>query len=449
MEAMVSFDEAEKLLADPWERGLAMVHEAQLFVRASNPEAVEVGNRLTALDSPAAPLGLIVAGVYELQARTPVALDLLRNGFARIRRPRALDEFDFPWVYAALHAAAARESDPERLFHVAAVFAEIGRLQPLSTRVARDHAELLLRARRFDAAAERFLAAGDVLEAADAFAQGGLHLRAAALYRSYVDLQPAANAVGLYRRADQPEERGRRGRGDRGLRGLRRQDRPLGQVRRRGAARKAELQGDDEALATFDRILKAREVADPRRLSGLGPGAPGPRPGVASRRPGRRRAKTLESTWSATRRVRPRRPGRFAAASSLVATAVQELDWKQALDRLRTLAAIAGKVPEIERAPFAEHLRDLKSREAEILFQLEDYAGAYRAYVEAEQRPSDVEDRLRALLGRGRALARLARMDEAKRDYSSAKAMMDGQSFVGAQRDYWDLALDLLGKELR
>ena len=94
-------------------------------------------------------------------------------------------------------------------------------------------------------------------------------------------------------------------------------------------------------------------------------------------------------------------------------------------------------------------VKDNQAQTREILFQLEDYAGAYRAYVEAEQRPSDVEDRLRSLLGRGRALARLARMDEAKRDYSSAKAMMDGQSFVGAQRDYWDLALDLLGKELR
>src|SRR5204863_5298628 len=95
MEAMVCFDEAEKLLVDPLDRGLAMVHQAQLYARASNPECIEVGKRLTSADSPAAPLGLLVAGVYELRTRPSVGLEALRNGFARVRRPRLLEEVDF------------------------------------------------------------------------------------------------------------------------------------------------------------------------------------------------------------------------------------------------------------------------------------------------------------------------------------------------------------------
>jgi tetratricopeptide (TPR) repeat protein len=449
MEAMVCFDEAEKLLVDPLDRGLAMVHQAQLYARASNPECVEVSNRLAAADSPAAPLGLLVAGVYELKSRPSAALDALRTGFSRVRRPRLLDEIDFPWVYDAVHAAALRETDPERLLGFSAVFAEIGRLRPLSTRVSLDRAALLRRVRKYEEAANLLTSIEPsertLLEAAEACQEGGLHLRAASLFRAYYDLQPAANAVGLYRRALSLKNAGDVDGAKAGFEEYLAKGGPTGTFAGAALLEKAELQRDEEAIATYDRILKAREVttspvqpdwanallAKGRALVRLGRTADA--------------RKVLEEYLERYATA----PGSISAASQLVATAVQELDWKQALERVRGVAAIAARVPEAERAPFAEDLRDLKYREAEILFQLEDYAASYRAYAEAEQRASGVEERLRAVLGRGRALARLARMDEAKRDYSSAKAMMDRQSFVGAQRDYWDLALDLLGKELR
>ncbi|HVE40006.1 MAG TPA: hypothetical protein VNM14_08980 [Planctomycetota bacterium] len=453
MEAMVCFDEAEKLLADPLDRGLAMVHQAQLYARASNPECVEVGNRLSAANSPAAPLGLLVAGVYELKTRPDAALDALRNGFARIRRPRLLTEIDFPWIYDAILAAALRERDPERLLRFAATFAEIGRLQPSSTRVALDRAALLRRVKRYEEAANLLTSMEPsergLLEAAEACREGGLQLRAAALYRAYYDLQPAANAAGLFRQAQSLKSAGDAEGAKAGFEEYLAKAGPSGKFAGAALLEKAELQKDDEALATYDRILKAREVAT----------SPA-QPDWAKALLGRGRAlarlartadarKSLEEYLERYAAGPNPAPGAIAAASLLYTTALQELDWKQALERLRAAAAIAAKIPEADRAAFAEDLRDLKYREAEVLFQLEDYAASTRAYAEAEQRASGVDERLRALLGRGRALARLARMDEAKRDYSSAKALMEGQSLAGPQRDYWDLALDLLGRELR
>jgi hypothetical protein len=453
MEAMVCFDEAEKLLVEPFDKGLAMVHQAQLYARASNPECVEVGNRLTAADSPAAPLGLLVAGVYELRGRPSVGLDALRNGFARIRRPRLLEEIDFPWIYEAVQGSAARDSDPERLQRFAEVFAELGRLQPVSTRVGFDHAAILRRARNFEGAATLLLSLEpserNVLEAADACAEGGLHLRAAALYRKYYDLQPAANAVGLFRRAVSLKSAGDEEGAMAGFEEYLAKAGPSGKLAGVALLEKAELQKDDEALATYDRILKAREVA-------TSPAQPDWAKALLGRgrvlvRLGRSAdaRKTVEEYLERYATGPSPAPGSIAAAGYLAAVAVQELDWKQALDRVRAMGTLAGRISEADRAPFAEQLRELKLQEAEILFQLEDYAASTRAYAEAEQRATGFDDRLRALLGRGRALARLARMDEAKRDYSSAKEMMDRQTFAGAQRDYWDLALDLLGRELK
>jgi TolA-binding protein len=449
MEAMVCFDEAEKLFADPWERGLAMVHEAQLFVRASNPEAVEVSNRLTALDSPAASLGLIVAGVYELKSRPPVALDQMANGFARIRRPRVLDEFDYPWVYAALRAAAACESDPELLLRFSAVFSEIGRLKPLSPTVARDHAEILLRARRFDEASERFLAAGDILEAADACAQGGMQLRAASLYRSYVDLQPAAHTDGLFKRALSLKKAGDAEGAAAGFEEYVAKAGPSGKFSGAALLEKAELQKDEDALATYVRVLKARDVATSpvqddwaRALLGRG------RTLVRLNRSADAR-KILEEYLERYAEGPAPKAASLEAASLLVACAVQERDFKQALERTRRLDSIAAKVPEGARAPYAGLLNGARLDEAEFRFQLEDYAAAHRLYLEAARLSSAGEERLRALIGAGRSLARMGRRDDARRELVNAKAILDRQDFVGPRRDYWNLALSEFEGDLR
>jgi len=454
MEAMVCFDEAEKLLVDPWERGLAMVHQAQLYVRASNPEGVEVGNRLTASHSPAAPLGLIVSGVHELKARPAVALDLMRNGFARIRRPRVLDEFDFPWAADVLLAAAAGESDPDRLLRFAAVFEEISRLQPLSARIGFEHAALLQRARRFEEAANRLLAMETseraVLAAADACAEGGLHLRAASLYRSYFDLEPGANAVGLYQRALSLKKAGDVDGAPAAFEEYLAKAGPSGKFAGAALLEKAELQKSEDALATYDRILKAREVATSpsqedwaRALLGRGR-ALLDLSRIADAR------KVLEEFLERYGDVAAPRPASVEASWLLVRVAIEERRWKAGLEQLTGLAALAARFPERVRAPYSALLSEARFVEGDLRFTLDDYAAAAQAYAEATRRAAEPEERLRGMIGRARALSRLERKDEARRETASARALFDSDSsLAGRGREYWQIALDALAREVR
>jgi hypothetical protein len=69
MEAMSSFDEAEKLLVDPFQKGLAVVHQAELFAGAGNPDCLDFCARLIAGESPAAPPAHPVAGAFQLKSR--------------------------------------------------------------------------------------------------------------------------------------------------------------------------------------------------------------------------------------------------------------------------------------------------------------------------------------------------------------------------------------------
>jgi TolA-binding protein len=454
MEAMVCFDEAEKLLADPYGRGLAMVHQAQLYVRASNPEAVEVGHRLTASGSPAAPLGTIVSALLDLRARPAAALDQMRNGFARVRRPRELDDVDFPWIYDALQAAAARETDPEILARVAAVLAEIGRLRPLSTRVGYDHASVLRRARKFEEAADRLLAMErserSVLEAADACAEGGLHLRAAALYRTYADLQPAANTAGLYLRALSLKKAGDAEGAAAGFEEYVAAAGPSGKFSGAALLEKAELQKSEDALATYDRILKAREVTTSpaqeewaRALLGRGR-ALLDLSRVADAR------KVLSEYLERYAEGSAPRPGAVEASWLLVRVAIEERQWKAGLEQVRRLADLAARFPEASRASFAGTLSEARFAEADLKFNLDDYAGSAQAYAEATRRASEPEDRLRGMIGRARALSRLERKDEARRDYSNARAFFDqDKAFAGRGREYWEIALEGIARELR
>ena len=443
MEAMSSFDEAEKLLTDPFDRGLAAVHQALLYARASNPECLETANRLAVSDSPAAPLALLVSGVFELKSRPEIAIETLRNGLSRIRRPRMIDEgsFDFPWVYAALREAADRETGADRLARFALVWAELSRLQPVSTVTGRDHAAILLRARRFAEAADRFVAMGAVREAADACAEGGLHLRAAALYGQ------GSDAAGLFHRAMSLKKAGDAPGARAGFEQYLARAGPSGTFSGVALVEKADLQSPEEAIATYDRVLKAREVAtSPSRDD------------WATALLGRGRALLKLSRIAEARKVlmeyleryaegRPvPAPASIEAAWLLVSVAIEERQWNAGLARIAELESLASRVAESDRLSYARLLREARFVEGDLRFNLEDYAAASKAYGEAVRRHSGTEDRLWGLIGRGRSLARLERKEEARRDYASARSILDDRT---PAREYWEIALETLAKEVQ
>lgn len=410
MEAMSSSDEAEKLLGD----GMATIHMAELFARAGNPECLEVCARI----SPATPLAQLIAGAFQLKSKPHVALDALQSGFARIRRPSMIANavFNFPWVYASLLAAADRETGADRLDRIASILAEIGRLKPVSSRVGRDHAAILLRARRFEEAADRFLAVGAVQEAAEACAEGGLHLRAASLFTD-----PFRRAVSLKKAGDLE---GAKAAFEKILTGP-------------ALVEKAALQGPEEALATYDRVLKAREVAtDPTRDD------------WARALLGRGRALLRLSRAADARKVLREYLERYAGTPAsieaswlLVGAAIDERRWKQGIDQLRDLEALAAKIAEPDRAPYAEMLKEARFTEGDLQFNLGDYAAAVRAYGEAARRYAESEDRLWGLIGRARSLARMERTEEAQQAYADARALIEQRALIGHQREYWELIL--------
>jgi len=454
MEAMACFDEAEKLLVDPLAKGVAMVQQAILFARAGNRECVEVCNRVVAAESPAAPLALVVSGVFELPARPLVALDALRNGFSQIRRPRLLDEIEFSWAYDEIQKAAAHETEPDRLARFAAVDAELARLQPLSSRLAFDHAAVLLRARRFEDAANRLLSLENseraLLEAADACAAGGLHLRAASLYRAYVDLQPGANSAGLFHRAASLKNAGDVSGAMAGFEDYLAKAGPSGKFAGRALLEKAALQPAEEALATLDRILKARDVTtspaqDDWAKALLARG----RALTRLLRNAEARKSLMEYLERYGEGAAPR-PASIEASWLLVQVAIQERQWKAGLTQLRDLDDRAARVAEADRAPYSELLKEARFVEGDLHLNLEDYKSAFQAYAEAVRRHADSEGRLWGLIGRATALARLERKEEARKDYSNARALLDEEkALAGRGRDYWEIALEALAREVR
>jgi hypothetical protein len=422
MEALAAFDEAERLIQDPLLKGMAQVHQAELFVRSENPEGLEMCRRIQVSGSPATPYAEIVLGVHDLKSRLAAGLDELWNGFSRIRRPRDADEagFDPSWAIAALRASADRETDPERLFRHAQVFGEIVRLQPLVTRLGFDHAALLLRARRYEAAADRFQATGKseralpeeheraLLAAADACAEGGLLLRAASLYKDYEECRPSANAAGLFHRAACLKRAGDPEGALAGFEHYVATAGPTGTYAGTALLEKAALLGAadrwTEALVEIGRVLKARGVA------------------------------SLE------------------AAELLAEIAMEQHEWKTGLERLRQLETFAGRLSDADKAPFAGRLQEARFLDADLRYCSGDYGGAYRAYGDAVRGNASPEDRLRGLIGRARTLARLERLDEARQDYASARAILAEPreaASAGLGKAYWEIALEALAKEVR
>jgi len=470
MEALACFDEAERLIVDPLQRGMAQVYQAELFIRAENVEGVEFCKRVQFSDSPAAPFARIVLGAAGLKSRTADSLEALQDGWSRIRRPRVIDDagFDPGGVMSALRGAAEKESDPDRLIRFAGVFGEVGRLRPLSTRIGFEQAALLLRAHRYEEAAERFLATGNIeraepeakekgfLAAADACAEGGLYRRAATLYRGYYELRTAANTAGLFFRASSLKKAGDLPGAIAGFDEYVSRAGASGTLTGTALVEKAALQAAggawDAALATYDRVLKARDVAtsplkDDWALALLGRG----RALLNLSRPAEAR-KVLEEYLERYAEGPVPSAASLDAAWLLVRVAIEERQWKAGLERLRLLEGFASRLTDADRVPYKDLLQDARFTAGDLLFNLGDFAAAAFAYQEAARRTGAPEDRLWGLIGRARSLARLEKIDEARREYASARALLDEtrSSPPGSRsREYWEIAMEELSREVR
>lgn len=466
-EALACLDEAEKLISDPWLRGLALIHEAELFACAGNPECVEVCRRLVSSESPAAPLALLVEGAFELRSSPAQALDRLGRGLALIRRPRLIDpnEFDFASIYAALGTALERLAGPEDLGKAAALLGEVCRLEPRFTRARFDRAGLLLRAGRVEEAADQFLAAATsegarpedrdrgIQSAADAWGQAGLHLRAAALYRKFYEIRPAEHGPALFQQAICLRKAGDTEGAIRVFEECLAVGGPKASFAGPALLEKAEVLMSsgrlEEALATYERVLKAREVATSpvredwaqallgrgRALLRLG------RPGEAG--------KALREFHERYGEGPTPAPASIAAARLLVSVAIEEKAWKAGLAALRALEEISRRVAAPERAPYQGALREAKLLEGDLQYRLEDYASAAQAYGEAAGAAADPEDRLWGLIGRARSLLRQGQREEAKGDCTAARAILEEKSWTGPGRGYWETALGALLREIR
>jgi tetratricopeptide (TPR) repeat protein len=470
MEALAAFDEAERLIQNPLLRGMAQVHQAELFLSARNPEGADLCRRIQASESPAAPFAQIVLGASLLNTQPAAGLDALLKGYAQIRRPLLVEDagFDFAAADSALRAAVERESDPERLRKAAAVYGEMARLRPNSKRVGFAYAAVLLRARRFEDAANQFLTAGaserataeererSVLAAADACGEGGFFRRAASLYREYFDLRPAANAAGLFHRAVSLKKAGDPSGALAGFEEYISKAGPSGTFAGAALLEIAGLheatESWDRALAAYGRVLQARDVVTSpekddwaRALLGRG------RVLLRLSRPAEARAALEEYLERYAEGAAPT-PASVEAAWLLVRAALDEGRWKDGLERLRAMNAIAGRLGEADRAPYRERLDLGRFVEGDLLFNLGDYAGAARVYGEAVAKSPAPDDRVWGLIGRARALARMDRVDEARRDYESAKAILDEgrDKAPGVRpRDVWDGALQALAREVQ
>ncbi|HLY75014.1 MAG TPA: hypothetical protein VKU80_12915 [Planctomycetota bacterium] len=470
MEALASFDEAERLIQDPLLRGMAQVHQAELFLKAENPEGVELCKRLEASESPAAPFAEMTLGAWLLKSKPAAGLEELRKGLSAIRRPRILDNagFDPAWMLSSLRSATERESNPDRLLATAGVYEELVRLTPLSVRLGFEHAAVLLRARRFTEAGERFLATGRseraeaedreraVRAAADAFGEGGLHRHAARLYREYYDFRPAANTAGLFHRAVSLKNAGDPEGAIAGFEEYLSKTGPTGSFAGAALLEKAAIQAAsdswDAALLTYERVLKGREVATSPEKDDWAQALLGrARCLLQLHRPALARTGLEEYLDRYAEGPAPT-PGSVEAAWLLVKAAIDERRWKAGLERLRTLGALAARLSDPDRAPYQDLLNEAAFVEGDLYFHLGDYPAADRSYGEAVQKSSVLDDRLWGLIGRARTLVRLERLEEARRDYASAKALLDEgreRSPSGRVRDYWEIALQALARELR
>jgi tetratricopeptide (TPR) repeat protein len=484
-EALAALGEAEKLLADPRRRDQALVFQADLYLHSPRPEdCLGPCERLIKSNSAYTPVAYLILGLYGLQAggRGDDPLGQLRQGLSGIARPSLLEEagFEFGTYYDALRSEWEKESDPARLVQFASLLEEIHRIFPGTASYLVDQARVRLRAGDAAGAADRLLAASGIAsdardrdrlvkEAAEAFSRAGLPGRAAGLYRRYFDLKPKGNEEGLFRQGESlmragcytgpgPDALGvlseflaRAGAGDPLVpRAMLYRGRMLEELGRR-----------DDAMAEYDRILRATDLA-------VDPGSPEWSEALLGRgRAELELALTLDPKAEEDRRRKLEGDGRRAlreyverygsqesfrggvveAEFGLARSAMHARQWAQAL---RSLEEVERRGP-----PDSEIVLQARFLKGDALYSQGDWVGAAAAYQDAYRKYLDRDLRVWGLIGRARAFARMGQKAEARRDYENSVALYEDRrstldrSFAGHGKEWWGAALEALRKELK
>jgi tetratricopeptide (TPR) repeat protein len=487
-EALLALGEAEKLLADPRRRDQALVFLAELYLHSPRPEdCLGPCERLIKSNSAYAPVAHLMLGLYGLQAggRGDDPLFQIRQGLSGIARPSLLEEagFEFGTYYESLRTEWEKESDPARLLQYASLLDQIHRIFPGKAGYLEEQARIRIRAGDAGGAADRLLAASEVVpeardrdrlvkEAAEVCSRAGLDGRAARLYRQYFDLAPKGNEEGLFRQGESLIRAGcYAGPGPSGADALGVLSEFLARARGgdplvprailyRGRMLE-ELGKREDAVAEYDRILRATDLAvEPRS------------PVWAEALLGRGRSElelafTLDPKGEEDRRRRLEDDGRrtlreyverygslesfrggiVEAEFRLARQAMHSRQWAQAFRSLE----------EVERRGEANSDLVLQARflKGDALLSQGEWVGAAAAYQDAYRRYLDRDERVWGLIGRARALARMGQKDQARRDYENSVALyldhrsaLDG-AFAGHGKEWWGAALETLRRELK
>ncbi len=140
------------------------------------------------------------------------------------------------------------------------------------------------------------------------------------------------------------------------------------------------------------------------------------------------------------------------AGTCLVRLRVAEGEWKGALERLDDLLS---RLPSLEPPEGRDLVLELRFLRGDLLSLLGRHEEAARSFGAAYRRHSADPERLWGLVGRARALIRMGRLDEARRDSDRARAVYESEreafdrSLAGRGREYWRGELDALAREVR
>jgi tetratricopeptide (TPR) repeat protein len=364
--------------------------------------------------------------------------EALASALRGIAHPAYFEDHGFD---AAAFARRLRVDSPD-------VFRELVRLYPATPEYRLALARALRRGGRASEAAEEFLAAGALATAAETAFEASDYERAAELYRRLYESDRARHVAALARRG---ESLARSGRTSEALE-VYAEASAAGDAadRRRAVVLRgtllASLGRREEAAREFDRVLKDPDLgAEPRDAEWARALLERGRALLETSRAEGRRA--LEEYLERYGEGESARPDAAEAAYLLVRAGIEDRAWERAL----------AAVERVEKAPGGNpaFLKEARFLKGDVLAALGRWEEAERAYADAYRAYIDTDDRLWGLIGRARALARLKRLDEARRTFERGLALYRqnreryDRSFEGHGARAWGPALQDLAKELK
>lgn len=456
-EALALLDLAEELLKDdPARRDELVLAQLDLRVRGGLPAAAGLLESLEA--APARRSGRLLLALPRPREAAEVLAELPSW------RPAEDAGLDIPWIKRALRAAAGSDKDPGALADAAAALRQLRRLEPEDASLLLEEGGALRRAGRFADAGEVYERAAEVdgldlasqeraaKEGAEAYVKAERYAAAARLYERWTSCSPRRNAEGLLLRArclrlarlpEAVEAYGeyvaRARPGDPGL--------PEALLER---GRLLVESGDREpALAHFERLLTEDLGLSPDAAEWEAALLEKGRALLELRRADAAR-RALAEYLERYAEAGETRKGAVEAAYLLARAAMEQRDWEGALGALER--ALASDVVD----PRAEDLRrEARFLRGDLLLALGRYAEAERSYADASRRHAGTSERLWGVVGRARALVKLGRLEEARREARGARALFDESrgdfetSFAGQGKAYWNEALESLEREVR